>query len=592
MSLIDFLYTYFKNVVVFDFEYSQTPGNNPNPVCCTFRDLKSGKQITHWYLSGSYDWPFKDEDTIYICHNAVAEVSCMLELGLKVPLHIWDSYVQEKKLYNGKELGFSLLKCCARYSIKTISEIQKDVYRDVIINNFPTYTAKQKEKIIAYNITDVDENAQLFLAQLAKYESQDKNFKRIISQALFHGRAMGVCAAIERNGIPINYELYSDMEKYFPAIKAQEIAELSKVADIYVGDKWNQKKFEKFLEKENLLKNWPRTKTGQPAQDDKTLYRNSAANPKIQQIRDSKFIIGAKNLKGYCVGKDKRSRAPLKMFGQITGRTNVSTAINPFGAPRRMRNIIGTNKHMIIAYADWKSQEAVIQAALSQDPNVIKAVKQKDVYIFTGQVANAIPPGNWTKYDYPVERELYKQTFLATAYGQTAFGLKAKLNCSEAKATYLLSKLHYVFPTYFKWIEELIKFATARGYLETKYGWKYFMPDIEFTNPRRLMNWPLQSHGSEILRRAMIDLYDSGFEISMPVHDALLIHMERKGCAKKLKKLKTIMSAAAEKVIGMSIPVDIKIIRKGYDQDNTHQERWNALYQKLLRAKECTNNGQ
>ena len=71
------------------------------------------------------------------------------------------------------------------------------------------------------------------------------------------------------------------------------------------------------------------------------------------------------------MGKDKKSRAPLKMFGQITGRTNVSTAINPFGAPRRMRNMIGTSKDKIIAYADWKSQEAVIQAALSQDPNVI-----------------------------------------------------------------------------------------------------------------------------------------------------------------------------------------------------------------------------
>ena len=269
----------------------------------------------------------------------------------------------------------------------------------------------------------------------------------------------------------------------------------------------------------------------------------------------------------------------------------MSTAINPFGAPRRMRNMIGTSKDKIIAYADWKSQEAVIQAALSQDPNVIEAISSRDVYIYTGQVAKAIPPGNWTKEDYPVERELYKQTFLATAYGQTAFGLKAKLNCSEAKATYLLSKLHFAFPTYFKWISELIKFAAARGYLETKFGWKYFMSDIEFTNPRRLMNWPLQSHGSEILRRAMIDLYDSGYEISMPVHDALLIHMDRKGCAKKLKKLKTIMSAAAEKVIGMSIPVDIKIIRKGFSQDKEHQLRWDALYQKLLIAKECTDNG-
>ena len=161
-------------------------------------------------------------------------------------------------------------------------------------------------------------------------------------------------AKIERNGIPMNFDLYSDMEKYFPKIKAQEIKELQNACDIYVGDKWNQKKFAAFLEKENLLKDWPRTKSGQVAKDDRTLYRYSSKYPKI---RDSKFIIEAKNLKGYQPGEDKRSRCSINLFGQITGRTNVSTATNPFGAPRRMRNIIGTDENHYLIYADWKSQK-------------------------------------------------------------------------------------------------------------------------------------------------------------------------------------------------------------------------------------------
>ena len=66
------------------------------------------------------------------------------------------------------------------------------------------------------------------------------------------------------------------------------------------------------------------------------------------QFRNSKFIIESRTLKGFNVGKDGRSRAPLNLFGQITGRTNVSTAINPFGAPRRMRTIIGTDKEHIL----------------------------------------------------------------------------------------------------------------------------------------------------------------------------------------------------------------------------------------------------
>tara|TARA_R100000908_G_scaffold58390_1_gene34509 strand:- start:385 stop:1254 length:870 start_codon:yes stop_codon:yes gene_type:complete len=284
------------------------------------------------------------------------------------------------------------------------------------------------------------------------------------------------------------------------------------------------------------------------------------------------------------VGKDKRSRTALKMFGTITGRTNPSTATNPFGAPRRMRNIIGTTKDKIIVYADWKSQEAVIQGALSQDQNIIAAVATGDPYLATAKLAKAVPESG-TKKDYPSERDLYKQTYLAIGYGQTAFGLKIKLNISAAEASYLLSVLKRVYPTYFKWIDEHIKYCVARGYFETKFGWRFYVSDKESVNPRSLMNWPLQGHGSEILRRAIIDLDRAGYEISMPVHDAVLIHLDRKGAREKIENIKSIMSEAANKVIGTHIQVDTKLITHSFRQEKEHQERWNKLYEKLLKAK-------
>ena len=584
MNLKEYIFEHFKNVVVFDFEFRQLPGENPEPVCCTFKELKSDKLFTHWNLSEIHDWPFENKDTLYICHSAVAEVSCMLELGLGVPDFVWDTYIQDMKLQRGIENKFNLLDCCKRFGIKTISETQKGVYRDLIVNNYPNYSDTEKQKIIEYNVSDVVENEALFLAQVAEFEKRNPIFKTTLSQALFHGKANAVVAKIEKNGVPVNYGLYSDMEKYFPQIKAQEIEELKNAADVYVGDKWNNKKFEIFLDKLGLLKDWPRTKSGQIAKDDRTLYRYSSQYPVIQQIRESKFIIEAKNLKGYMVGKDKRSRTALKMFGTITGRTNPSTATNPFGAPRRMRNIIGTTKDKIIVYADWKSQEAVIQGALSQDQNIIAAVATGDPYLATAKLAKAVPESG-TKKDYPSERDLYKQTYLAIGYGQTAFGLKIKLNISAAEASYLLSVLKRVYPTYFKWIDEHIKYCVARGYFETKFGWRFYVSDKESVNPRSLMNWPLQGHGSEILRRAIIDLDRAGYEISMPVHDAVLIHLDRKGAREKIENIKSIMSEAANKVIGTHIQVDTKLITHSFRQEKEHQERWNKLYEKLLKAK-------
>ena len=124
-----------------------------------------------------------------------------------------------------------------------------------------------------------------------------------------------------------------------------------------------------------------------------------------------------------------------------------------------------------------------------------------------------------------------------------------------------------------------------RGYLITKYGWRYWLSDRELVNPRQLGNWPIQSHGSEILRRAMIELDDAGFEISMIIHDAILIHMDRKDCRIKIEALKKIMSAAAYEVIGSEIEVDSQLIKETYQQKGEHKEMWDNLYEKLLKVK-------
>jgi len=592
VTLLEFILTWFEHVVVFDFEYRQQEGNNPEPVCVSCKDLKTGKSWKQWLLNRKPEFPYPLKETLFICHNAVAEVSCMLELGWGQPDHIWDTMIQEKKLYNGLyNDGYSLLASCKRYQIKTITTELKDKWRETIINNYPKYTKKEAAGIIDYNESDVIENEKLFVAQLKVYESRSSNFKQIISQATFHGRSMGVCAKIERNGIPINLKLHNELKDNFEEVKKLEIEEINSICDIYKDEKFNHNKFEALLKREEIYNNWPKTKTGKAATDDRTLYRWQEVNEKIKLYRNAKFIINSKKLRGVCIGKDGRSRASLNMFGQITGRTNVSTKLNPFGAPRRMRNLIGTNRKHLLVYADWKSQEAVIQAALSKDPEMISAVVSGDPYIYTAIQVGAAPEGS-TKISRPKIREIYKQSFLAIAYGQTPIGLQGKLGCSLSEASFIHNQLETLFDKYFKWNRGIIAQGSLKGYLESVFGWRYYLTSRGKINPRRLANWPLQTQGSEILRRAIIDLDNAGFEISMPVHDAVLIHLKRKGCAAKIRQIKKIMSEAANKVISWKIPVDIKIIRDQYRQDKDNQKLWDKLYEKILKVKRrCTNIG-
>ena len=576
----------FKNVVVYDYEFKAISGNPPEPVCVVYKELHSDKIIKQWLVGGGSTCPFPVHETLFIAHYCNAEVSCDIALGYEKPRYIWDTFVEEKKLLNGKlKQGYGLVDTALRYGITGVMDKnKKDYWRDTDINNYPNYSDEDKTGIIDYCLEDVLLTEKLFLKQSAALERLDSNFKRVLQQALFHGRSMAITAQIEANGIPLNNDLYNDLDKYYDDVRRQEIDELQKVFDVYELGKFNHKKFEAALAKENLLNRWPKSAAGRLKTDDRTIYRFQEVNEKIMQFRNSKFIIESRTLKGFNVGKDGRSRAPLNLFGQITGRTNVSTAINPFGAPRRMRTIIGTDKEHILVYADWKSQEAVIQAYLSDDKEMITAIKSGDIYLHTAKKVGAVPAAAIRK-DYEKERELYKQSFLAIGYGQTAFGLKDKLGISLPKATFIHAQIVKTYNVFQEWTKRITAKAMQRGYFLTKYGWKYWLSDREIQNPRRLLNWPIQSHGSEILRRAMIDLDEEGFEISMIVHDAVLVHLKRKGCAAQLRKLKSIMSAAAAKVILSPIPVDLKIIRGSFTQDGEHKERWKALYQKLLNAK-------
>jgi DNA polymerase I-like protein with 3'-5' exonuclease and polymerase domains len=586
MNIKDYIWEQFDFVVAYDYEYSQTPGNNPNPVCVTYKDLKTGKITQQWLLGRKQKSLFPVASTLFICHYAVAEVSCDIVRGITKPTFIFDSFVEEKKMLNGKiKVGFGLLDTCERYNIKGVmSEAHKTLWRDTIINNFPNYSDEEQQGILKYNLEDVLTNEKLFYAQLEKLSFKNNNYHQIVSQACFHGRSMGVCAQIEHNGIPVNLEIYNDLDKHYEEVKKLEIDSLTKVFDCYDGDKFSNKKFAAAIEKEGLLERWPKTEKGRLKTDDRTIYRFAEVSPAIQQYRASKFIIESRKLKGYEIGKDGRSRTSLNMFGQSTGRTNVSTATNPFGAPRRMRTMIGTTKDKILVYADFKSQEAVIQAQLSQDQNMIAAVKSGDPYLHTAKLVGAIPQ-DATRKSHEKIREIYKQSFLAISYGQTPFGLKNKLGVPIANATYIHAAIIKAYSDYQIWIQSLKDFAMRRGYLITKYGWRYWLSDRELVNPRQLGNWPIQSHGSEILRRAMIELDDAGFEISMIIHDAILIHMDRKDCRIKIEALKKIMSAAAYEVIGSEIEVDSQLIKETYQQKGEHKEMWDNLYEKLLKVK-------
>ena len=152
-------------IYIWDTEYRQPSGENPTVVCMVLKNILDGRT---YRLSGKdlkkFPVPITD-DSLFIAHYAPAEINSILALGFKKPKFIFDTYVESKKLYWGKQDGFDfkLVSCCNRYGIKGVmSKEHKDDMRDLIMEN-ETYSKKQMSDIIKYCEMDVLNLEQLFL---------------------------------------------------------------------------------------------------------------------------------------------------------------------------------------------------------------------------------------------------------------------------------------------------------------------------------------------------------------------------------------------------------------------------------------------
>ena len=99
--------------------------------------------------------------------------------------------------------------------------------------------------------------------------------------------------------------------------------------------------------------------------------------------------------------------------------------------------------------------------------------------------------------------------------------------------------------------------------LETPLGWKIQLRNDPDPNDRSLLNWPMQSTDSDIMRLAACELTENGIEVCCPIHDAFLIAFPLTEEAKIIREASQIMVNASESVMGRGYAcrVDAEIVR-------------------------------
>ena len=218
----------------------------------------------------------------------------------------------------------------------------------------------------------------------------------------------------------------------------------------------------------------------------------------------------------------------------------------------------------VIVSADYSQIELRIMAHLSCDTHLIGAFRDgQDVHAMTAAKIFGIAPEEVTAD----QRRIAKTANFGIMYGISAFGLSQRLHIGRAEAKKIIEDYFANFPAISAYIEDTLASAREFGYVETLFGRRRYLPDINSKNgtvrslaERTAINAPIQGTSADIIKLAMINvakrLSAEGLKSRMvlQIHDELLFD----SVPEEVEQLKKIVVEEMENVIELSIPLTVE----------------------------------
>ena len=144
---------FFDHIYVIDFEFIAKPSERPIPVCVVSHEINSGETKRLWLFGESNpQLPYSTSETdLFVAHMSSAEWGYHLVLNWPLPLNVIDTFAEYRCFSNHSygRRGASLLDTCKAFGIETISKVEKDAARDLILAGAP-YSEEDQEYIMRY----------------------------------------------------------------------------------------------------------------------------------------------------------------------------------------------------------------------------------------------------------------------------------------------------------------------------------------------------------------------------------------------------------------------------------------------------------
>ena len=228
---------------------------------------------------------------------------------------------------------------------------------------------------------------------------------------------------------------------------------------------------------------------------------------------------------------------------------------------RFIREAVIPDEGCLFLSADYSQIELRLMAHFSQDEHMLAAFRSgQDIHAATAARIYGLPIEQITKD----QRRKAKTANFGIIYGISAFGLAQQLDCSRTEAKQLIDDYFAAFPRVISYIESQKELARQRGYAETLFGRKRYLPDIHSQNAtvrsfaeRNAVNAPIQGTAADIIKMAMVSIHrrlkEEGLraQMIMQVHDELNFNVP----AAEVERVREIVVTEMQNAVHLSVPL-------------------------------------
>lgn len=390
-----------------------------------------------------------------------------------------------------------------------------------------------------YKYACEDADVTLKLKHVLEKELETSNAKPLFEE--IEMPLVPVLAYMERNGVRIDTDALKETSKHFTARMNQIEAEVHQLAGMEFNIASPKQVGEVLFDRLKIVDKAKKTKTGQYVTSEEVLESLRGKHEIVGKILEHR---GLKKLLGTYIDALPQLINPHTgrihtSFNQTVTATGRLSSSNPNLQNIPIRNEDG--KEIRKAFipddgceffsADYSQIELRIMAHLSGDPHMIEAFqKGQDIHAATAAKIYKIDLSQVTRE----QRSKAKTANFGIIYGISVFGLAERLNVDRKEAKELIDGYFQNYPHVKEYMDESIRSAREKGYIETIFKRRRYLPDINSHNAvvrgyaeRNAINAPIQGSAADIIKVAMIRIYrrfkEEGLQSKMilQVHDEL-----------------------------------------------------------------------